>query len=179
MRYRMMVPVLALACGAPGEDSTTEDDAATISAPITPAIAILHDTAGSEVGRVTLAQTDSGISVIGRIDGFAQGERGIHVHATGSCSPTFEAAGPHWNPADKSHGLDNPDGPHQGDLSNVAFQSDSSGQVDGFIRGAGLRSMGGLIDADGAAIVLHHSRDDQRTDPAGNSGARVACGVVE
>src|SRR5690606_8758178 len=141
--------------------------------------AILRDSAGTEVGRVTLTQSDSGISVIGRIEGFEQGERGLHIHAVGACTPDFDAAGAHWNPTNRQHGLDNPEGPHAGDLANVAFQSDSSGQVDGFIRGAQLRSVDGLMDADGASVVLHQSRDDQVTDPSGNSGARVACGVVE
>ncbi len=109
--------------------------------------------------------------------GLAQGVHGIHVHAVGRCdSPDFASAGPHWNPAGRQHGRDNPQGMHQGDLPNLTIGADGRGSIEVAVGGA--TSMAGLLDADGAALVIHAAPDDYRTDPSGNSGARIACGVI-
>lgn len=111
--------------------------------------------------------------------GIPQGVHGIHLHAVGKCdAPAFATAGPHLNPLGHQHGMDNPMGSHLGDLPNLT--ADANGRVGarfGLNQDAAALSRA-LFDADGTAIVLHAGEDDYRTDPAGNSGARIACGVL-
>lgn len=131
-------------------------------------------------GTATLSQEADGTHVRARLTGLKEGSYAIHIHAVGKCeAPKFTSAGPHFNPTAKMHGRDNPMGPHLGDLPNVLVGSSGTGEVDATI--AGLTLTGGpapLLDADGAAVVLHAGPDDYRTDPSGNSGDRIACGVV-
>lgn len=145
------------------------------------ATAALQDAAGNQLGTITItASGDSGVSVTGRLRGIAPGEHGIHIHMVGQCDPAtgFESAGEHLNPTNRQHGLENANGPHLGDLPNLTVANDSTGRVDATNAGIRLGQGGNLLDADGAAIVVHANPDDQTTDPSGNSGARVACGVV-
>lgn len=108
---------------------------------------------------------------------FAPGTYGIHVHAIGKCvAPDYQSAGGHWNPTAHQHGRDNPAGAHAGDLPNLVVGADGTGKLRLDVPGK-LRGEGGLLDADGAAIVIHAQPDDYRTDPSGNSGSRLACGV--
>lgn len=158
----------ATAAGLPGDSVR---GAATASA-------TLRDTAGRELGTVTLADGDGGIVVEGTLQGLAPGERAIHVHAVGRCEPPFESAGPHWNPAARRHGSANPEGPHGGDLPNLVIRSEGAAAVRGVTPTGTLHGEGGLLDADGASVVVHAGADDHRTDPSGDSGNRVACGVV-
>ena len=108
------------------------------------------------------------------------GVHGAHIHEVGSCqAPDFTSAGGHWNPLGKQHGRDNMAGPHMGDMPNLIVGQDGTGTLELLVNGATL--VGGaepILDDDGAAIVIHQGPDDYRTDPSGNSGARVACGVI-
>jgi Cu-Zn family superoxide dismutase len=98
------------------------------------------------------------------------------VHAVGRCDPPgFDSAGPHWNPTNRQHGTLNPNGPHAGDLGNLNVGPAGTVNVSGTTHGGKL---GELLDADGAALVVHANADDYRTDPSGNSGPRIACGVI-
>ncbi|WP_374544320.1 superoxide dismutase family protein [Sphingorhabdus sp.] len=109
----------------------------------------------------------------------AKGSYAMHVHAVGKCDgPDFASAGPHWNPESRKHGLHNPAGPHRGDLPNIDASADLNVVVDFFLPDVRLKGEGGLIDADGAALVIHERADDNVTDPSGNSGKRIACGVI-
>jgi superoxide dismutase, Cu-Zn family len=109
-------------------------------------------------------------------EGLPPGAHGIHVHAVGRCeAPEFTTAGPHWNPTDRKHGRDNPDGAHHGDLPNIQIGADGRGSLNFVIPSA---SFAQLFDSDGAALVVHATADDYRTDPSGNSGGRIACGVI-
>ena len=109
-------------------------------------------------------------------NGLAPGVHGIHVHGVGKCEgPKFESAGPHWNPASRHHGMQNPQGPHAGDLPNVTVGAD--GRLDTTVTADGS-SLATLLDADGAALVIHADPDDYKTDPSGNSGGRIACAVL-
>jgi superoxide dismutase, Cu-Zn family len=115
------------------------------------------------------------LSVAISVVGAAPGRFGIHVHAVGQCEgPGFTSAGPHWNPAGRQHGRNNPAGVHHGDLPNIEIGADGAGRLSADIPG----TIAGLLDADGAALILHAAADDERTDPTGNSGARVACAVL-
>jgi Cu-Zn family superoxide dismutase len=114
----------------------------------------------------------------------AQGAHGIHFHAVGKCDgPDFTTAGGHFNPANKQHGLDNPNGPHAGDLPNFTVGPSTASQGGyTFTATTNMISLtpgpASIFDADGTALVIHAGMDDEKTDPAGNSGSRVACAVL-
>jgi Cu-Zn family superoxide dismutase len=109
--------------------------------------------------------------------GMPPGTHGAHVHMVGRCdAPDFASAGGHWNPTAMKHGAMNPQGPHQGDLPNLVIANDGRGTIAATIPGATLAA---LMDADGAAMVVHAQPDDLKTDPSGNSGGRIACGVFQ
>ena len=113
------------------------------------------------------------------LTGIPAGPHGLHLHTTGQCdAPGFTTAGGHLNPGAKQHGADNPAGAHLGDLPNVT--ADASGTVSVVIHFAGAPDalVAALFDADGSALVLHAGPDDYKTDPSGNSGTRIACGVL-
>ncbi|HEX8694082.1 MAG TPA: superoxide dismutase family protein [Longimicrobium sp.] len=143
------------------------------------ASATLRDAQGQELGTLALRQRGQGIVVEGRLSGLPEGQHGIHLHAVGRCDPPFESAGPHWNPTSRQHGTQNPQGPHAGDLPSLTATGDGIADVAGTTPAGRLSGAGGLLDADGAAIVVHEKADDNRTDPSGNSGARIACGVIQ
>jgi superoxide dismutase, Cu-Zn family len=108
------------------------------------------------------------------------GEHAIHIHERGDITPDFEAAGEHWNPTDAQHGFDNPEGPHAGDLENIVVNQDGSASyqtTSSLITLAGDANSS-LLDSDGSALVIHERVDDYRTDPAGDSGDRVAAGII-
>ena len=146
--------------------------------------AFLLDSLGREVGNVRFTETPgvAGVTVAIEVRGGATtGQHGIHVHAVGTCTPAgaFASAGGHFNPAGKKHGLFVPDGPHAGDLE--ALTVDSFGHATFTATTTRITLSAGpssLLDADGSSVVLHALPDDQRTDPSGGSGARIACGVI-
>ncbi len=115
--------------------------------------------------------------------GLPSGSHGIHFHAVGSCESTgagaFASAGAHYNPLGRQHGLDNPPGPHGGDAPNLTVDADGKGRLSFTTDRVSLTDGStSLFDTDGSAIVIHAAADDQISQPAGNSGARIACGVV-
>ncbi len=198
MRFRSM-PVLALAalaaCGGGGAETggavdttsvaplpadTLGTDTGTLATSGTgaPVDVALRDAQGRDLGSVTLVESGQGIRVSGHLRGLPPGEHAIHLHATGRCEPPFESAGPHWNPTTQQHGTQNPQGPHLGDMPNLTVGADSTATVQQVTPGGTLRGQNALLDADGAAVVVHAGPDDDRTDPSGNSGARIACGVA-
>jgi Cu-Zn family superoxide dismutase len=139
----------------------------------------LRDQQGRRVGDVSLQDTPHGVLISASLSGLPSGTRAMHVHAVGRCDPPFESAGPHLNPRSRQHGFRNPAGPHAGDLPNVHISRDGTTRLDLFLRDVSLRRDRRLLDDDGAALVVHEFADDYATDPAGNAGARIACGVIE
>jgi len=144
----------------------------------------LINAAGQQIGTVRAWQTAGGVTFRVDATGLPHGMHGIHVHSVGRCEgPGFDSAGPHWNPAARTHGTNNPAGPHAGDLPNVAVAANGVLGETVTVSGASLTAPAGdpraLIDADGAALVIHASADDNITDPSGNSGARIACAVIQ
>lgn len=143
------------------------------------ASADIRDAAGKTVGEALLEQRDGGVQITATFTGLPPGPRALHIHEVGKCDPPFESAGGHWNPTGKQHGKDNPRGPHVGDLPNLEIPQDRRVKMRAMVKGASLDGgPSGLLDADGAALVVHEGADDYKSDPAGNSGKRLACGVI-
>ena len=124
---------------------------------------------------VSGAQVNISIAVVG----LAAGVHGVHLHMTGSCeAPEFTSAGGHLNPGGHQHGTSNPAGAHLGDLPNVTVGSLGTGTVSATLPGTRDEVLAQVFDGDGTAVVVHAGPDDYRTDPSGNSGGRIACGVL-
>lgn len=139
------------------------------------ASAVLHDAHGAEIGRATASEVQGGLRVTIEAAGLPPGAHGVHIHTVGRCDPPgFDSAGGHWNPLGAHHGSLNPAGPHMGDLPNLDIATNGRAALGINIPGA---TMNGLLDSDGSAVVIHAGPDDMMTDPSGNSGARIACGV--
>lgn len=129
---------------------------------------------GSDAGVATISQHSDGLWLKVSASGLTPGNYGIHLHAVGKCEgPDFTSAGSHWNPAGKQHGFDNPMGAHAGDFRNLVVNAEGKGSFEAKLTGAFAEA----IDADGMALVIHEKPDDYKTDPSGNSGKRVICGV--
>lgn len=143
------------------------------------ATAAVRTSAGAERAVATATQIGDSIRVTLNTTTMPRGTYGAHIHAVGRCdAPDFASAGPHWNPTAQQHGKNNPAGMHKGDLPNLLVGTDGRATLEITIPSA--RITGGtmpMLDADGAAIVVHEKADDYRTDPSGNSGGRIACGV--
>jgi len=143
------------------------------------ASAVLKDKDGKEVGKVELTDTPSGVLMRLTLDGVPPGDHAVHVHTVGKCEPPdFKSAGPHFNPDDTKHGLMNAEGPHAGDMPNLHVPEGGKLTVELLNEMVTLDAEPALLDDDGSAIVVHATSDDYQTDPAGNAGDRIACGVV-
>jgi len=160
--------------------------------PVAIAGATISDSAGRTIGTARLWQEAAGLVHVDvdvtctgvSCTPLAPGDHGIHFHSVGSCvsasSPVFSSAGGHFNPLGKQHGLSNPAGPHAGDAPNLVIASDGRGHASFTTDRISLTTGAtDVFDADGTAVVIHAGPDDQTSQPAGNSGARVACGVLK
>lgn len=177
---RKQLAALTMAAAGLAGCQTGVDDAHVGGAPMAAPRAALSAPDGSPRGTVTAIQRHGAVSVSVRGVNLPPGVHGAHVHAVGRCdAPDFASAGPHWNPANRQHGRANPAGPHLGDAPNLIVGADGRASMEVEIPGAWVRrGTAPLLDADGAAFVIHANPDDDRTDPSGNSGARIACAVL-
>jgi len=144
------------------------------------AAAPLRNAEGQVLGMAIFTQEPQGVRISVTVKGLSPGEHGIHIHAVGKCEPPdFLSAGPHFNPTNKKHGLNNPEGPHAGDLPNLVVGEDGSAVYE-YVTDRVTLAPGelSLFDEDGSSLIIHADPDDHITDPAGNSGARVLCGVI-
>ena len=136
---------------------------------------------GQKIGTAKILAAKEGVKIEVNVSQLPPGTHGIHIHAVGKCEgPDFTSAGPHLNPDAKKHGKDNPEGPHAGDLLMIDVKADGTAKatlLDTMVTlGDGPNS---VFHDGGTAIVIHAKEDDYKTDPAGNSGARIACGVIQ
>ncbi len=139
------------------------------------------DATGDSVGLATLTDSAGTVGLGVSVSQLAPGPHGLHFHAQGTCTPPdFTSAGTHFNPGARKHGRLNPEGPHLGDLPNLIAGADGSADtsftVASDLAGPGASS---LLQPGGTALVIHAKADDERTDPSGNSGDRVACAVIK
>ena len=141
----------------------------------------LRDAEGKDVTTLTLSDAGNGVLVTGTLSEVAPGPHAIHFHAVGKCEPPFETAGGHFNPTGKQHGIMNEAGHHAGDMPNIVMPEEGQGVIQILAAGVTLavNAENSLRDGDGTAIVIHAGPDDYKTDPSGDSGDRIACGVID
>jgi Cu-Zn family superoxide dismutase len=141
----------------------------------------IMNAAGTKIGTATFAQAQGGVHIDLDVTQLPPGTHGFHIHSAGKCEgPDFKSAGPHFNPDGKKHGKENAEGHHAGDLDNIDAAADGHATVSVIVSGVTLDpGPNSLFQPGGTSIVIHQSADDYKTDPSGNSGARIACGVIQ
>ena len=162
----LVLAVLAWGCGE--------------SPPLT-AKSVLVDTQGQKVGEARLTETPNGVTINMILDNLPPGVHAFHIHQKADCNaPDFMSAGGHFNPFGKHHGLENPEGPHAGDLPNITVGTDGKGKVSVTAKLVTLKEgeKNSLFQTGGTSLVIHANPDDNVSDPAGNAGPRIACGPI-
>ena len=144
------------------------------------AVAEMYNSKGEHVGMATFTDGHDGVKIAVNLYNMPPGTHALHIHAAGSCEkPDFKSAKGHFNPYEREHGLKNPKGPHAGDLMNIVVGQDGNCTVVAFAPLATLLAgKNSLLGEGGAALMIHGGPDDHVSDPAGDAGPRIACGVI-
>ncbi|MGC1846508.1 MAG: superoxide dismutase family protein [Pseudolabrys sp.] len=143
--------------------------------------ALLKSGEGKDVGSAELTQTPAGVVIRLAVKGLPAGEHAFHVHGVGKCEPPFTSAGGHFNPSGKKHGMMAAEGYHAGDMPNLHIPT--SGEIVVEVLNAAITMEKGkqnsLFGPDGTALIIHAGKDDYKTDPTGEAGGRIACGIIQ
>ncbi|HZS44332.1 MAG TPA: superoxide dismutase family protein [Blastocatellia bacterium] len=141
----------------------------------------LKDAQGNLVGTATFTEVPDGVKISLDASNLTPGQHGIHIHSVGKCEgPSFATAGGHFNPDNKQHGSKNPQGMHAGDIPNITVGADGKVKTELTVKNVNLGDgQNSLLRQGGTSLVIHAQPDDEMTEPSGNSGARIACGVIQ
>lgn len=167
MRCIIVLVLLSLIACAPNDKLVYEID--------------IHNASGDRLGDAKFTEVPEGVNIHVKLKGLTAGYHGIHIHEEAKCEgPDFISAGEHLNPDDKSHGLMHPEGNHLGDLPNIEADGEGKVDVELLLRDATLKEgRYSLLQEDGTSLVIHEKADDGITQPSGDSGERIACGVLK
>ncbi len=145
------------------------------------ATAEIQNSKGEKIGTATLIEKEKGVEVDLTVSSLSPGKHGMHIHEVGKCeTPDFKSAGGHFNPSQKKHGLENPEGSHGGDMPNLIVDKNGNAKTKLLLSSVSLKQgSNSLLQSNGTTLVIHAKVDDEKTDPSGNSGDRIACGVIK
>lgn len=179
--YTIAVVLCGAAALAPPDRLHAQEPAYGATAPAMEATTTLVDSSGAEIGTATFTETpNEGVPIRLTLTNAAPGEHAVHVHQTGACEPAFSAAGDHYAPEDRAHGVLHEEGSHAGDLPNVNVPEDGRLEIELVTDDLTLRpnETNTLFDGDGSALIMHEGADDYRSQPSGDAGPEIACGVI-
>ncbi len=143
--------------------------------------AAMKDAKGQDVGTIALSESGGGVTLKLNLKGLPSGEKAFHIHETGKCEPPFKSAGDHYNPTGAKHGKEADGGPHAGDMENLKVGDDGTVSLTVVNEMVTLKKgeKTSVFDEDGSAIIVHAKADDYKSQPSGDAGDRIACGVIQ